>query len=161
MGHGQELGIQEKSMSIHSNRRSTRTDARRLPMQDVGDPDQKIAADFAAVDLVQHFVPPSVVKIKGDVANAGPVMTLHQRTYSGQALADRVLASGKQIHRKIVADFREKGWVSELRRGCEKGRCGRGLYHGKAERIFHEGINDHRIAAEPVKWRAGRFEGGV
>src|SRR6266576_561238 len=127
MAHRAELGFRKRTWSIHSNRRSTRTHARRLPMQDVGDPDQKIGADCAAVDLVQHFVPPSVVKIKGDVANAGTVITLHQRTYSGQALADRVLASGKQIYRKIVADFREKSLVSEPRRGCKKGRCGRWL----------------------------------
>src|SRR6266576_3934571 len=118
MAHRAELGFRKRTWSIHSNRRSTRTHARRLPMQDVGDPDQKIGADLAAVDLVQHFVPPSVVKIKGDVANAGPVITLHQRTYSSQALADRVLASGKHIYRKI-GGFPREGFgqraVSRLR----------------------------------------------
>ena len=68
-----------------------------MSFQHRGDPPKQTRSDFAAVDLIEHFVSSTGVEIVGDVVYARFVIALYQDLDSFELLAHGIFAARKQV----------------------------------------------------------------
>src|SRR6266404_2366536 len=125
------------------------------------DPGEQACPYFVAVDLVQHLVSSAGVKIVRDTAEAGGAITVHPQARSLEVVAEGVLAAREKIDGQILSYLTEGHRIGETASRREKRHEGRGLERRETERIFDEGIDDRRVAAQPIEWCPRRLERGV
>jgi len=109
--------LQPEARCVVRGRRSERGPGSSI--EDAGDPDQEVCADFTTVDLIQHFVPSSRVRIKGDVTDSRFVIAIYQDADTGEPFPNGIVAAGEYVHRKVLTYLGEPGWFGKLSRRCE------------------------------------------
>src|ERR1700754_1321184 len=111
----------------------------------------QVRPDFAAIDLIEHFVSPTGVKIMGDVVDARSAIAVHQQLDSFELLAHRIVAARKKVDGQVVAYVAKTDRIGQPARSRQKRRKGRGLKFSKAQRIVDEGIDNCAVAAQPIE----------
>src|SRR5260221_5444723 len=106
-------------------------------------------------------MPPARIEMMQDVREPCATIATHEEPKALQLLAHGVFAAGKEVNGQCAPYRAKAAGIGQFRSGGQEGLHRGRLECSKTKRVAHESVRDVGIAAQPIKWRSGRQEGGV
>ena len=97
-----------------------------------------MGSNLATVQFIEHFVPPSFVKIVGDIADSCATIAAHEDPKALQLLAHGIFAAGKEIHWQTRPYFGRRIRVGQPCRSGQKRFRRFGLKSWETKGVVHE-----------------------